>query len=148
VEKEMPKTQVFSLFVASLMLFAPEFAQAETGRYTMTPTKDGVLKLDTHTGSVSLCHRAESGWSCQGVDENDTDLRQKLKRLEQENADLRAKLESRKMLPPSVEGGKLDLPTEEEVDKAMDFMEKLLNRFKGMMEGMRKGEKEEDGVPL
>jgi hypothetical protein len=129
--------------------------RAETGRYTMTPTPDGVLKLDTRTGAVSLCKRSQGAWSCASVDNNESELLARIERLERENERLRARLrEARKRpLPPLAEGkkegGKLELPSEEDVDKAMDFVERLLKRFKGMVEDLKKNNKEdEDGVPL
>jgi hypothetical protein len=37
---------------------------SENGRYTFTPTADGVLRLDTRTGKVSTCTDKGSGWAC------------------------------------------------------------------------------------
>ncbi len=136
------------LIAAGAVLAASTNTLAETGRYTMTPTKDGILKLDTKTGLVSLCHRSSSGWSCESVDDNESGLRDRLRRLEKENARLRAQLETRRLGPDSNNGGKIEIPSEEDVDKAMDFMERLLNRFKGMVEELKKEKKDEDGVPL
>jgi len=138
------------ILATALAIAASSASHAQTGRYTMTPTKDGVLKLDTKTGSVSLCHSVGTGWSCEGVDENDKGLRHQLRQLEKENARLRAQLDERQLVPGSREGGKLELPSEQDVNKAMDFMEKLLGRFKGMVEDLKKDKKanEEEGVPL
>lgn len=133
------------IVAAGTILAASTHASAETGRYTMTPTKDGVLKLDTKTGSVSLCRRSSGSWSCQDIKGNDQGLQAQVDRLEKENSRLRAKLDAR--LSPQ-DGGKLEIPTEKDVDKAMDFMEKLLKRFKGMAEDLKKDNNEGQGVPL
>lgn len=141
-----------SLFILATVvaLAASSASHAETGRYTMTPTKDGVLKLDTKTGSVSLCRSVGTGWSCQGVDETNKGLRDQLRQLEKENARLRARLDKQHLSPGGSGGRKMEMPSEEDVDKAMDFMEKLLGRFKGMVEDLKKDKKnsDEDGVPL
>lgn len=130
-------------------------ALAETGRYTMTPSKDGVVRLDTETGEVSLCDGVAGAWSCRPVEDNSAAMKQKIEQLERENAELKARLASRSGdgdggtagAPPQPDG-KLDIPSEKDVDKAMDFVERILKRFKGIMEELRKQEKKEDGVPL
>ena len=57
-------------------------------------------------------------------------------------------LDDRRLSPAPEHDGKMEMPSEEDVDKAMDFMEKLLNRFKGMVEDLKKDKKDDDGVPL
>ncbi len=135
-------------FTAIALIATTQFASAETGRYTMTPTKDGILKLDTKTGSVALCSRSTGSWACKSVDGNDQGAQNRVMQLEKENARLRARLEQRSLAPAPEHDGKMEMPSEEDVDKAMDFMEKLLGRFKGMVEDLKKDKKEDDGVPL
>ena len=59
-------------FLLLFLMFAPS-AQAQTapdsenGRYTFSQVPDGMLRLDTRTGAVSLCARKEAGWSCNTV---------------------------------------------------------------------------------
>ncbi len=141
-----------SLFILAtvIAMASSSVSHAETGRYTMTPTKDGVLKLDTKTGAVSLCRSVSTGWSCKSVDESNNGLRDQLRQLEKENARLRARLDNQHLSPDGQGGRKIEMPSEEDVDKAMDFMEKLLGRFKGMVEDLKKDKKnsDEDGVPL
>ena len=145
----MAKIQLISyLLIAGSLLVGSSIASAETGRYSMTPTKDGILRLDTKSGTVSLCSRSTGSWKCQGIEGESGSQEQKLRRLEQENDRLRSQLEATKLGPAPRDGGKIEMPSEEDVDKAMDFMEKLLNRFKGMVEDLKKDKKEDDGVPL
>ena len=149
-EGKMAVNKLYLSGLAVLFVLATSSAiHAETGRYTMTPTKDGVLKLDTKTGAVSLCRNVGTGWSCEAVDESDPEgLREQLRRLEKENARLRARLDKCQLSPGKRDNGKLELPSEQDVDKAMDFMEKLLNRFKGLVEDLKKDKKDDEGVPL
>jgi hypothetical protein len=134
---------------------SPVPAGAETGRYTMTPTKDGVVRLDTETGEVSLCEAVSGQWACHPIEDNSSQMKQRIEQLERENAELKSQLASKggsgdqggaEALPQP--DGKLDIPSEKDVDKAMDFVERMLKRFKGIMEDLRKQEKKEDGVPL
>ena len=40
---------------------------SENGRYTFSPTADGVMRLDTRTGTVSNCSSSAAGWACFAV---------------------------------------------------------------------------------
>lgn len=40
---------------------------SENGRYTFTPSADGVVRLDTRTGKVSTCTDKGSGWACYAI---------------------------------------------------------------------------------
>ena len=145
----MTKIQLISsIFVASIVFMSVSVAHAETGRYSMTPTKDGILRLDTKTGAVALCSQSSGKLKCQGIDGENGSLQERVRRLEQENDRLRAQLDAARLSPAPGDSGKLEVPSEEDVDKAMDFMEKLLNRFKGMVEDLKKDKNSEDGVPL
>ncbi|MCP4935440.1 MAG: hypothetical protein GY927_14865 [bacterium] len=145
----MTKVKLFSsTVIAGSFLMAASIAKAETGRYSMTPTKDGILRLDTKTGEVALCSRASGRLKCQGVEGQSGSLQDRIRRLELENENLRTQLDAARLTPAPRDGGKLDVPTEEDVDKAMDFMEKLLHRFKGMVDDLKKDKKNEEGVPL
>ena len=39
----------------------------ENGRYALSPTGDGVLRLDTRTGAISTCNNSGAGWACYAV---------------------------------------------------------------------------------
>ena len=40
---------------------------SENGRYTFNTVADGLLRLDTRTGQVSLCAQRPEGWACEVV---------------------------------------------------------------------------------
>jgi len=85
-------------------------------------------------------------------------LQDKIDRLEKENRRLRRLLTDIPPTDPKAKSrNRLDLPSEEEVDKAMDFVERMIRRFKGVMEDLHKNDgkdktpgkdADEDGVPL
>lgn len=146
----MFKSPFLALLGLVFTILGADLAQAEAGRFTMTPTKDGVLRLDTRTGEVALCQNKEARWTCDPVEDNSAKLQSRIDRLERENAELKAQLEAHGGVPGEVKPrpyGKLDMPSDEDVDKAMDFMEHLLHRFKGMMERLQKDD-DEGSVPL
>ena len=115
------------LFAAAfLALAAPALAQdapGEAGRYTMTPTPEGFLRLDTRTGAVALCTTTSGVAGCRGAPEERGALESEIARLSKENAELKQQLAQRG------KGSRaLDLPKEEDMDKALNFAEKFMRR--------------------
>jgi hypothetical protein len=80
---------------------------ADKGRYTMSTTADGVVRLDTRTGAVSICNNAGgSGWACYAVPDERAALDAEIGRLQAENERLKGQLASRDQ---SI-SGKIDEP--------------------------------------
>ncbi len=81
---------------AMVMLAAPVFAQSvpdsENGRYTFSPTADGVLRLDTRNGSLASCHNRVAGWSCYAVPNERAALDAEIGKLQRENTQLKDNL--------------------------------------------------------
>jgi hypothetical protein len=46
---------------------AETLPDSENGRYTFTPSAEGVVRLDTRTGKVSTCADKGGGWACYAV---------------------------------------------------------------------------------
>ena len=68
----------------------------DNGRYTMSTTPDGVIRLDTRTGSISSCNNAAgTGWSCYAVPDERAAMDAEIGRLQAENEQLKAQLASR-----------------------------------------------------
>jgi septal ring factor EnvC (AmiA/AmiB activator) len=74
---------------AALAQSAPD---SENGRYTFTPSADGVLRLDTRTGSIASCHNRVAGWSCYAVPDERTALDAEIGKLQRENTQLKDNL--------------------------------------------------------
>jgi hypothetical protein len=70
--------------------------EGDKGRYTMSATPDGVIRLDTSTGSISTCSNAAgSGWSCYAVPDERAAMDAEIGRLQAENEKLKTQLASR-----------------------------------------------------
>ena len=70
--------------------------EGDKGRYTMSATPDGVIRLDTRTGSISTCsNTAGSGWSCYAVPDERAAMDAEIGRLQAENEKLKIQLASR-----------------------------------------------------
>lgn len=100
------------------------------GRFSLQPVDGGVLRLDTQTGAVSLCTGRGATWSCTAV----SDQRQisEAERLAAENRELKAenhRLAEQLAATPPV-GKRFELPSERDVDAALDYAERMMKRFK------------------
>lgn len=89
----------------------------ENGRYTMSPTSSGVIRLDTKTGAISVCNNStDAGWACYAVPDERAALDAEIGRLQSENDRLKTQLAAREQ---SVTG-KIDeaLPKDQTLPKA------------------------------
>lgn len=77
------------LMLATSQAGAQSLPDAENGRYTFTPTADGVLRLDTRSGSIASCHNRVSGWSCYAVPDERAALDAEIGKLARENTQLK-----------------------------------------------------------
>ncbi|MBL8590181.1 MAG: hypothetical protein JNK46_16730 [Methylobacteriaceae bacterium] len=115
------------LLCLALLAAAPAAAQtaeppaSDNGRYAMTPTADGFLRLDTRSGKVSLCTTRDGAAQCRAAaDEREA--------WEREIADLRRQVAELKA-GRTGSGPTLRLPNEQEVDQALGVMERILRRL-------------------
>lgn len=138
-----------SLIGLCLLSATPAFAH-DTGRYTMLETKDGVVRLDKRSGALSTCVRDDSGWNCSPLSDGETattptpENTEDLAELRRENLRLKqriANLEANKTPLPE-DNQKLNLPSDEEVDEAISYMERMIRKFRGAMKRLRENEQE------
>jgi hypothetical protein len=149
----------FSIAAAAFLLAggaasAQTRPDTENGRYALSPTGDGVLRLDTKTGSVSTCtNNSGAGWACYAVPDERAALDAEIGRLQAENEKLKTQLaerdgtvsgKSEEALPKSdplkkpepkvAEGGggrkiEIPLPSDQDMDRAMSFLERAWRRL-------------------
>src|ERR1700758_4681374 len=67
----------------------------ENGRYTLSQTADGFVRLDTRTGAVSTCTNSGNGWACYAVPDERKAMDDAIGRLQAENEKLKAQLAAR-----------------------------------------------------
>jgi hypothetical protein len=129
---------------------AQSLPDIENGRYALSPVGDGVVRLDTRTGTVSTCNNSGAGWACYVVPDERAAMDVEIGRLQAENEKLRAELAAR---APTV-SGKIDeplpkqdslkprapkadterkieipLPSDQDVDRVMAFLERAWRRL-------------------
>jgi hypothetical protein len=114
---------------------------SENGRYSFSPVSDGMLRLDTRTGQVSLCARKDAGWACNTVPDERSALENEIARLQRENGAMKKDMLARGLpLPGGVAGDvpsnqqrelnvTVPLPSDAEIDRVMTTFEKMWRRL-------------------
>jgi hypothetical protein len=108
-------------------------------RYTFHRVDDGYVRLDGRTGQVSMCAQRSVGWACQAIPDERAALEAEIARLQGESAALKKELIARNLpLPGAVKPEapavrepppRLQLPNDADLDKVVNFFEKLWRRF-------------------
>jgi hypothetical protein len=124
-------------------------ADCEDGRYTFNRADDGYLRLDGRTGQVSMCTRRPVGWACQTVPDERAALETEIARLQTENVALKRELVARNIPlpglvkpepppPPKPEEPGLQLPNDTDLNKVVNFVEKVWRRLVEMIVTLQK----------
>jgi hypothetical protein len=146
------------------LVAAQSAPDSENGRYSMTPIPEGVLRLDTRTGTVSTCTKNGAGWACYAVPDERTALDAEIGRLQTEVEKLKGQLaagptvsgkidealpksdplkkgEPQAREPKVAEGDRkieIPLPSDQDVDRVMSFLEKAWRRLIDMANRVQK----------
>jgi len=127
-------------------------AEEPAGRYSMSPADGGFVRLDTQTGAMSLCVKKGDQWSCELMADSQQALRTENGKLAAENKSLKEQLkgmeevfglnDEKKPSDGTGPSAELKLPSEEDVDHAFDYLERMMKKFRERMkklEGENKG---------
>lgn len=151
------KTTVLTLFVltGSIALLALSIgAHAAAGRYQMSPTENGFMRLDTQTGVVSICKNTGGKVICEVAEDGAGQYTKDIDALKKENQRLRAEIDRLEqhfglgpntnakpndLKPPVPPGTAFKVPQKEDVDQMFNYIEGMLNKFR---ERLRRLEKE------
>ena len=125
-------------------------ADEAQSRYSMIESENGIIRLDKKTGSMSNCKKLAGGWTCipiKELSETDTkientelfaELQKANEALEKENQRLKQKIADLEFgLNEKPTDKKFKLPSDEEVDEAITYMEKMIRKFGGAMKRLR-----------
>lgn len=134
--------------VSSLGIATDASAQAsgpstQGGRFTLQQVEGGVIRMDAQTGALSMCKK-QSGdqWACESLPDERKALQLEIDRLSKENGELTAemkRLEDDLKKERHAENGPGGpdrgptigkLPTEDDVDKAMNYLKGMYKKLK------------------
>jgi hypothetical protein len=155
----------FILFIATVAVavagsaVAQPLPDTENGRYSLQPSGDGVIRLDTRTGAVSNCSNSPSGWACYMAPDERKAMDEEIGRLQAENARMKSQLalaapgKTDETLPKSDKQGapkaaqgerqgerKIEIPllSDQDVDRVISFLERAWQRLVDMANRMQK----------
>lgn len=119
------KSAMLVISASMLLVSAPSPIWAQDSeRYQLERTQEGYVRLDTRTGRMSLCRERDNQLVCRYaadesrayVDDIDT-LRGRVETLEQRLAELEED----------------SVPSEEEFEQGLNYMERFMRRFMGII---------------
>jgi uncharacterized protein (UPF0335 family) len=157
VEDDMRASKLVIGLLALVLVPAACLAAAENGgRYTMSPTEDGVVRLDTMTGAMALCTRKADRWACEDMDDSQRLLMREIEKLQAENKSLKDQVEQleetlglgENQADAPKPGTKFALPSEADVDKAFDYLEGMLKKLRERMEKLEEEQGHNNGRAL
>jgi hypothetical protein len=139
------------LMVGIVSASAQALPDIENGRYSLSPIAEGVIRLDTRTGTVSTCTDKGSGWACYVLPDERAALDTEIGRLQKDNDALKAQFAERgpvvagktdealpkqdSLKPKTADGERkieIPLPSDRDVDRVMAFVENAWRRLVDM----------------
>lgn len=120
---------VFFAALGASALAQPQSAPSDAWRFKLQKVDGGFLRLDAQTGQVSFCRERE-GWVCETVADDRAALEAEIKRL----SDRVATLEKQTNDPSN----RFRTPSDQEIEQVMGFFEKMMKRFRGVVENLKK----------
>jgi hypothetical protein len=126
--------EVFRLFAvtAPLALVAVAAGAQESDRYQLEKSADGYVRLDKQTGEMSICTEKSGQLVCRTAADDRTALHDQVMQLEGRVASLEQQLAKAEKDGLAGSG----MPTDEEFEKTMGYMEKFFRRFMGVVKNL------------
>ncbi len=121
------KTGLQVTLLTGLLMSMPTLATAQDARFAMEKTEDGYVRMDMRTGAMSLCSVQGDQIVCKMAADERSAFDADLKELENRIVALENQLKSG--VPLMSNNG---LPTEEEFERGLGYMEKFMRRFMGI----------------
>lgn len=148
-----------AIAISGGLVAAQSAPDSDNGRYSMAPIPEGVLRLDTRTGAMSTCTKNGTGWACYAVPDERAAFDAEIGRLQAEVEKLKGQLAAgptvsgkvdealpksdplKKAQPKVAEGDRkieIPLPSDQDVDRVMSFLEKAWRRLIDMANRVQK----------
>ena len=125
-----------TIVTASLLLAAlgSGAGAAEENRYTLEKSASGYVRMDTQTGEMSICEERSAQLICKLAADERSAFQSDVDRLQATLAALEARIAAlENSLTARLENS---LPTEEEFEKTMSYMERFFRGFIGIVKDL------------
>jgi hypothetical protein len=132
--------RMFILTLSALAASGSAGVAEDLTRYTLEKTSDGYVRMDKSTGEMSICKEQGDQLVCRIAADDRMAIDDEMAGLEKRLAAVEGKLG---MLEKSGLKSGPSLPTDEEFEKTMSYMEKFFRRFMGVVKELN----DEDNGP-
>lgn len=105
----------------------------QADRYSLQKTADGYVRLNNETGEMSICKEQGEQLVCRVAADDRAALEETASNLEGRLAKIEQRLAA---LEQSGSSGNNTMPTDEEFEKTMGYMEKFFRRFMGVVKDL------------
>ncbi len=126
-----------TIAAATLLCMSAAASAQETNRYSLEKTADGYVRLDNKTGEMSICKEQADQLVCRVAADDRVALEDDMSQL---NARLKSVEDRLAAFEKSGMPAKDALPTDEEFEKTMGYMEKFFRRFMGVVKDLNETE--------
>ncbi len=138
--------RLFTILIPALAMtgIAGLASADEAERYRLEKSDTGYVRMDTVTGEMSICEERSGQLVCKLAADERAAFQTDIDRLQAKLDDVEgrvAKLEARPSIPETL------LPTDEQVDKGIDIMEKFFRSFMGIVKDLDKDVARPDAEP-
>jgi len=138
--------RLFTILIPALAItgIAGLASAEEAERYRLEKSDTGYVRMDTVTGEMSICEERSGQLVCKLAADERAAFQTDIDRLQAKLDDVEgrvAKLEARPSIPETL------LPTDEQVDKGIDIMEKFFRSFMGIVKDLDKDVARPDAEP-
>lgn len=109
----------------------------EPGRYTLEKSATGYVRMDTRTGEMSICEERDGQLVCKVAADERAAFQDEMDRMQQKLNGLEQRLAAVEQ-SPLLKPQNL-LPTDEQFEKSLSYMERFFRRFMDIVKDMDKG---------
>jgi flagellar motility protein MotE (MotC chaperone) len=130
---------------ALVSLVAASAFSEETDRYRLEKSANGYVRMDTQTGAMSICEERSGQLVCKMAADERAAFQDEVDRLQ---SSVKA-LDERVVKLENSLSARLEstLPSEEDFNKTMSYMERFLRGFMGIVKDMEKDSGEDGAQP-
>jgi hypothetical protein len=135
-----PRAVTASLLLLPLLSGA---SVAEQERFRLERTADGYVRMDTRTGELSMCKQSGGELVCRLAADERTAMQDQIERLQADVENLKDRVG--RLEDSLAARGDRSLPTEEEFDRSLSYMERFFRSFMGIVKDFERDEEASPG---
>ena len=139
------RAPLFPLAAATALVFSAPASAQDAERYRLERTENGFVRMDVRTGQMSFCEELSGRLVCKPGADEDTAKADGLEQLNRKVGELEERLATLEARQPPQPGA--GLPSEEEFERTMTFMERFLRRFWGVAKDLERESEPGEPVP-